>query len=160
MGSVQIRRSSFVVASLVAASLVSASGEAVSAGCTFWKLAMEGQTFYTVSSDHYNCAVGSYTHKISLRVERAQELEGTIGFMVENNYLAMEEVPGIPVLQDSPQAVAYGPADSVPFAADVVVVAKPAQAMFCPASASARSNRRACAHHRYSVQACRGLNKT
>jgi len=107
------------------------TGPAVPAGCSFWKLAMEGKTFYTVPSDHYNCAVGSYTHKISLPAERASELEGTIGFMVENNYLAMAEVPGIPVLQDSPQVVAYGPAGSVPFAADVVVVAaKPAQAMF------------------------------
>ena len=107
------------------------AGEAVPAGCTFWKLAMEGQTFYTVPADHYNCAVGSYTHNIPLPAERAPELEGTIGFMVENKYLAMAEVPGIPVLQDSPRVVAYGPADTVPFAADVVVVAaKPAQAMF------------------------------
>lgn len=36
---------------------------------------------------------GSYTHKIALPPERARELEGTIGFMVENNYLAMPEVP-------------------------------------------------------------------
>ena len=43
--------------------------------------------------------------------------------MVQNNYLAMAEVPGIPVLQDSPQVIAYGPADSAPFEADVVMVA-------------------------------------
>ena len=107
------------------------SGPPVPAGCSFWKLAMEGKTFYTVPSDHYNCAVGSYTHKITLPPERAQELEGTIGFMVQNNYLSMAEVPGIPVLQDSPRVVAYGPAGEVPFEADVVLVAaKPAQAMF------------------------------
>jgi uncharacterized protein (DUF169 family) len=107
------------------------SGQPVPAGCAFWRMAMDGKTFYTVPSDHYNCAVGSYTHSIPLPAERAGELEGTIGFMVENNYLAMAEVPGIPVLQDSPQVIAYGPADSVPFEADVVVVAaKPAQAMF------------------------------
>ena len=107
------------------------SGPPVAAGCVFWKLAMEGKTFYTVPSDHYNCAVGSYTHQIALPPERAQELAGTIGFMVESNYLAMPEVPGIPVLQDSPQFIAYGPADLVPFDADVVIVAaKPMQAMF------------------------------
>jgi len=106
------------------------SGQPVPAGCAFWKMAMGGKTFYTVPADHYNCAVGSYTHNIALPADRAQELEGTIGFMVQNNYLAMAEVPGIPVLQDSPQVVAYGPAGEVPFEADVVLVAaKPAQAM-------------------------------
>ena len=29
-------------------------------GCSFWKLASAGCTFYTVSADHYNCAIGSY----------------------------------------------------------------------------------------------------
>ena len=107
------------------------AGHPVPAGCAFWKLAMEGKTFYTIPSDHYSCAVGCHTHKISLPPERARELEETIGFMVQNNYLAMAEVPGIPVLQASPQVIAYGPADSAPFEADVVIVAaKPAQAMY------------------------------
>lgn len=106
------------------------SGQPVPAGCSFWKMAMRGKTFYTVPSDHYNCAVGSYTHNIALPAERAKELDGTIGFMVQNNYLAMAEVSGIPVLQDSPNVIAYGPAGAVPFDADVVLVAaKPAQAM-------------------------------
>jgi uncharacterized protein (DUF169 family) len=107
------------------------AGEAVPAGCTFWKLAMERKTFYTVPSDHYNCAVGSHTHNIALPAGRAAELEDTIGFMVQSNYLAMAEVPGIPVLASSPAVIAYGPADSVSFTPDVVIVAvKPAQAMF------------------------------
>ncbi len=106
-------------------------GAAVPAGCTFWKLAMEGKTFYTVPSDHYNCAVGSYTHNIALPAERAAELEQTIGLMVENKYLDMAEVPGIPVIPNSPAVVAYGPVDSAPFTPDAVLVAaKPAQAMF------------------------------
>src|SRR5687767_14004991 len=44
-------------------------GGAVAAGCMFWEKAMSGQTFYTVPSDHYNCAVGSYTHRIALPAE-------------------------------------------------------------------------------------------
>src|SRR5204863_5719607 len=34
----------------------------VPSGCSFWRIAAEGATFYTVPSDHYNCAVGSHTH--------------------------------------------------------------------------------------------------
>jgi uncharacterized protein (DUF169 family) len=103
---------------------------AVPAGCAFWKQAMSGKAFYTVAADHHNCAVGSHTHKIGLPADRAGELEGTIGFMVSNNYLRMEEVPGIPTLSRTPAVIAYGPAGSVPFAADVVVItANPAQAM-------------------------------
>ncbi len=91
---------------------------------------MNGQTFYTIPSDHYNCAVGSYTHKIALPAERAHELNDTIAFMAENNYVATSEVPGIPTLAKSPGAVAYGPVDRAGFKPDVVLIAaKPAQAM-------------------------------
>jgi uncharacterized protein (DUF169 family) len=33
-------------------------------GCSFWRLASGGDTFYTVPADHVNCPVGSYTHNI------------------------------------------------------------------------------------------------
>ena len=39
-------------------------------GCSFWRLAAEGKTFYTVPENHYNCAVGAYTHNIALSPER------------------------------------------------------------------------------------------
>lgn len=102
----------------------------MAAGCMFWEKAMSGQTFYTVASDHYNCAVGSYTHRIGLPAERAHELNDTIVFMAENNYVASADVPGIPTLARSPGAVAYGPMDGAGFKADIVLIAaKPAQAM-------------------------------
>jgi uncharacterized protein (DUF169 family) len=105
-------------------------GGEVPAGCAFWKAAQEGRAFYTVPADHYNCAVGAYTHKISLPEGRAGELEQTVGFMAQSGYLRMEEVPGIPTLAATPPVIAYGPVDSAPFAADVVIVrATPAQAM-------------------------------
>src|ERR1700704_1288195 len=75
-------------------------GGPVAAGCVFWEKAMSGQTFYTVPSDHHNCAVGSYTHKIGLPPERAHELNDTISFMAANNYVSMSEVPGIPTLAE------------------------------------------------------------
>lgn len=102
----------------------------VPSGCTFWLRAMEGETFYTVPADHYECAVGCHTHRIALPPERAKELEDTVRYMVQAGYVAMEEVPGIPVLDATPAVVAYGPVDDAPFAPHLVIVpARPAQAM-------------------------------
>lgn len=106
------------------------TGQAVAAGCVFWRKAMEGQTFYTVPADHYNCAVGCHSHHIPLPPARAEELDATIGYMVEHKYLTMADVLQIPTLSQAPGVIAYGPVDSVSFPADVVVIAvTPAQAM-------------------------------
>jgi uncharacterized protein (DUF169 family) len=99
-------------------------------GCSFWKLAAEGRTFYTVPSDHYNCAIGSYTHNITLPPERAQELEQTLGFMVNIGYVRMEEVPGIPRLPKTPAAIVYSPLGESPVEPDVVLfTGKPGRLM-------------------------------
>ncbi len=106
------------------------SGGAVPAGCTFWKKALDGQTFYTLPADHYNCAVGSHTHRIPLPAERAHELTDTLMFMARSRYVATEEVPGIPTLAESTGAVAYGPMEAAGVKPDLVLIAaKPAQAM-------------------------------
>ena len=105
------------------------AGGPVPAGCVFWAHAATGKSFYTVPSDHYNCAVGSHTHNISLPADRAGELQATIGFMVETRYLDMAEVPGIPTLKTPPAVVAYAPATNDSFEADVVLLSvSPAQA--------------------------------
>src|ERR1051325_6040629 len=105
-------------------------GGEVPAGCSFWQKAASGQASYTVPANHYNCAVGSYTHKIELPPERACELTQTLEFMAENRYVAMAEVPGIPTLDKTPNLIAYAPLDGANFKADVVLLAvKPAQAM-------------------------------
>jgi hypothetical protein len=67
-------------------------------GCSFWRLAAGGQTFYTVPGDHYNCPIGSYTHHIPLPPDRVQELDQTLSLMAGIGYVRMEEVPGIPRL--------------------------------------------------------------
>lgn len=104
------------------------SGGPVAAGCVFWDRAMEGKSFYTLPADHWNCAIGSHTHRIALPAERAGELGATIDFMVETRYLDPAEVPGIPTLDKEPGAVAYAPASSDAFVADVVLMAAtPAQ---------------------------------
>jgi uncharacterized protein (DUF169 family) len=92
-------------------------------GCSFWRIAGEGRTFYTVPSDHFNCAVGSHTHNIPLPPDRADELGQTLGFMQGLGYLRMEEVPGIPRLPATPRVVVYAPLGDTPVDPDVVLVA-------------------------------------
>ena len=92
-------------------------------GCSFWRIAAAGKIFYTVPSDHYNCAVGSHTHNIPLPPERAKELEQTLAFMTDIGYIKMEEVPGIPQLAKTPGAVVYSPLGETPVDPDVVIFA-------------------------------------
>jgi uncharacterized protein (DUF169 family) len=92
-------------------------------GCSFWRLAAQGRTFYTVPSDHYNCPIGSYTHNIPLPPERAKELDETLGLMVGIGYLKMDEVPGIPRLSSTPRAVVYSPLGETPIEPDVAIFA-------------------------------------
>ena len=98
----------------------------VPSGCSFWRLASEGRTFFTVPSDHYNCPIGAYTHNIPLPLARAKELEDTLGFMTGIGYVRMEEVPGIPVLPKTPGAVVYAPLGDTPVDPDVVLFWGPA----------------------------------
>ena len=95
-------------------------------GCSFWRIAAAGKTFYTVPADHYNCAIGSYTHNIPLPPERARELDQTISFMTDIGYIKMEEVPGIPQLARMPAAVVYSPLGEASVDPDVVIFAAPA----------------------------------
>jgi uncharacterized protein (DUF169 family) len=90
-------------------------------GCSFWRIAAQGRTFYTVPTDHYNCAIGSHTHNIPLAPERAQELEQTISFMTGIGYIRMEEVPGIPRLPQTPGVIIYAPLGDTPLDPDVVL---------------------------------------
>jgi uncharacterized protein (DUF169 family) len=93
------------------------------AGCSFWRLAAEGRTFYTTPSDHYNCPIGSYTHSLPLPQERAHELDQTLSFMIDLGYLKKEDVPGIPRLPQGPRTVIYAPLGETPVDPDVVLCA-------------------------------------
>jgi uncharacterized protein (DUF169 family) len=95
----------------------------VPSGCSFWRLAAGGKTFYTIPSDYYNCAIGSYTHNIPLPPERAQELDQTLTFMTGISYIRMEEIPAISRLPYTPQVVIYAPLGDTPLDPDVVLFA-------------------------------------
>ncbi|MDA1184555.1 MAG: DUF169 domain-containing protein [Acidobacteria bacterium] len=90
-------------------------------GCSYWAIASNGRTFYTVAADHYNCAIGSHTHNIPLPEARANELGDTLEFMTSIGYLRMEEVPGLPQLPETPGVVVYAPLGDTPVAPDVVL---------------------------------------
>jgi uncharacterized protein (DUF169 family) len=91
-------------------------------GCSFWSLAAQGRAFYTVASDHHNCAIGSYTHNIQLPTTREPELEQTLSFMNEIGYIRMEEVPAIPRLVKTPGAIVYAPLRDIPVKPDVIIL--------------------------------------
>jgi uncharacterized protein (DUF169 family) len=94
----------------------------VPSGCSFWRLAAQGQTFYTVPGDHYNCPIGSYTHHIDLPAERAQELTQVLGIMGSIGYIKMEEIPGIYRAPETPGVVVYAPLGETPVEPDAVLV--------------------------------------
>lgn len=112
-------------------------------GCSFWRLAAAGRTFYTVPRDHYNCPIGSHTHNIPLPSERAHELNQTLELMVEAGYIKMEEVPGIPQLSRTPEVIVFAPLGDTPVDPDVVLFAGPAQAIMLLQEAAVRAGRAA-----------------
>jgi uncharacterized protein (DUF169 family) len=105
-------------------------------GCTYWKYAAEGRTFYTEASDHYGCPVGSHTHGIDLPEKQAQELAGLVETMVGLQYLSGEEIPEIP-RREKPFGVAvYAPLAEASFEPDVVLVCGTARQMMLLAEAA------------------------
>ena len=88
---------------------VSRVEKAEASGCTYWKRASEGKTFYTEPSDHYNCPIGCWTHNVELPDAQMEELENTLGLMGELGYISMDEVPGIPRRENPFQNAVYAP---------------------------------------------------
>jgi uncharacterized protein (DUF169 family) len=98
--------------------------------CSFWRLAAAGRSFYTVAENHFNCAVGAYTHNIPISPAREKETEQTLRMMFDLSYVKPEEIPQSPHLLKTPAAIAYAPLADSSFTPDVVLFAcKPAGAM-------------------------------
>src|SRR5665213_616832 len=108
-------------------------------GCSFWRLAAEGRTLSTVPSDHYNCPIGSYTHNIPLPEARANELPAILGTMTSLGYLKMEEVPGIPVLPETPKNIVFAPLGDTPVDPDVVLFVAEARKLMLLEEAAIRA---------------------
>jgi uncharacterized protein (DUF169 family) len=95
---------------------------AAASGCSYWRLAAEGRTFYTEAADHHNCPIGSYTHGIDLPPERAHELTDVLGTMFDLGYLRPEEVAGVPRREQKFQVAVYAPLAEATFEPEVVLV--------------------------------------
>ena len=108
--------------------------------CSYWRLAAEGRTFYTVPSDHFNCPVGSYTHNIPLPADREGELSQLLAVMSDIGYIRLEEVPSLPRLPETPAVAIYSPLADAPVDPDVVIVAgKPGRLMLLQEAATRAS---------------------
>ena len=110
-------------------------------GCSFWRLAADGQVFFTEPADHYNCPIGSYTHNIPLPASREHELGDPLKLMGEIGYIRMDEVPGIPRLPAPPAATIYAPLSAAPVEPDVVVLCGKPGTLMLLHEAAARASR-------------------
>lgn len=110
--------------------------QAAVSGCTYWKLAAEGRSFYTEAADHYGCPIGAHTHGIDLPEETAEELQGLIGTMVDLEYISMDEVPGIPQLKGEFGVAVYAPLAEADFEPDAVLISGTARQMMLLAEAA------------------------
>lgn len=92
------------------------------AGCSYWRLAAEGQVFFTEPDDHKGCPVGAHTHNVPLSPAEQQTLMDLVQMMVGLKYLKLEELPAIPMRRDPLKVAVYGPLDAAQPAPDVVLV--------------------------------------
>src|SRR5690242_2902072 len=106
------------------------------AGCGYWRLATEGQVFYTEASDHYTCPVGAHTHGVELPANVATALNGLIQTMVQMQYISMDEIPAIPRRRDPFRVALYAPLSAATFEPDVVLVRGTAKQLMLMAEAA------------------------
>lgn len=92
------------------------------AGCGYWRLAAEGNLFYTEAPDHYSCPVGAHTHGVDLPPDTAKELHAIVQTMVGLQYIKLEEIATIPRRQGAFGLAVYAPLADAPFEPDVVLV--------------------------------------
>jgi uncharacterized protein (DUF169 family) len=89
----------------------------VAASCVFWMKGTE-RTFTTVPADHGNCSVGRVTHGFAKLDDVAGNSD--VATLLESGWVAMEQVPKIPVISQSYAHVTYGPLAETPVDPDIV----------------------------------------
>ena len=107
--------------------------------CSFWRLAAEGRTFYTVPADHYNCPIGSYTLNIALPEDRAREIDQTLQLMTGIGYIQMKDIPDVFRFPGSPVVIVYAPLADTPVDPDVVLFAGQPSSVMLLAEAAQRA---------------------
>jgi len=91
----------------------------VPAGCVFWIKAAD-RTFSTVAEDHGNCSVGSLTHGFIDLPTAATRPD--VAALVAAGWVTEDVFPSIPVVDETPGAVTYGPLAQTPIDPDVVLL--------------------------------------
>jgi uncharacterized protein (DUF169 family) len=91
-------------------------------GCSFWKLAAEGNAFYAEAPDHFGCVVGAHALGAELPLAQIEELMGLTSTMVALSYLKAEEVAQLPRRSDPLRFVTYAPLSLSPALPDLVLV--------------------------------------
>jgi uncharacterized protein (DUF169 family) len=104
--------------------------------CSYWKLAAQGRTFYTLAPDHYNCPIGAHVHGVDSPPEVHKELEGVVSTMLGLGYLRAEEVPAIPHREGPFGVAVYAPLEETDGEPDVVIVAGNARQVMLLAEAA------------------------
>jgi uncharacterized protein (DUF169 family) len=90
-------------------------------GCSFWRLASGGMTFYTIPSVQENCTLGGHVHNIPLSPERSGEYEKALSLMTSNGYFKMEDILSIPRMKKTPKIIVYSPLGDTLIKPDLVV---------------------------------------
>ncbi len=91
----------------------------VPAGCVFWMHAAD-RTFSTVAADHANCSVGSVTHGFLALGDVLEN--GDVSALLESGWVTPEAAMGIPVVEETPAQVVYGPLGDAAGDPDVVLL--------------------------------------
>jgi len=109
------------------------------AGCSYWKRAMDGESFYTTSEDHQDCPVGAYTHGVKLGPEKSSELQGMLSQMIGLNYLQESEIPQIPHRERAFAFAIYAPLNRTTFDPEIVLIRGNAKHLMLLAEATSRA---------------------
>lgn len=108
-------------------------------GCSFFSIAAGGMTFYTVPSDHHQCAIGTYSYDLPLPDDHAEALEKSFASFKSTYPIVMDDIRAVPRSTNNPSVVIYSPLGETPVEPDIVVlVVRPLQAMFLQEAAMRR----------------------
>ena len=91
-------------------------------GCAFWKVAAEGNVFYTEPSDHLGCPMGAFTLGTELPDEEKQGLHDQASAMMQLSYMDEQEIERLPRRQPPLRYVIYAPLGMTPVFPDVVLI--------------------------------------
>lgn len=93
----------------------------VPAGCRFWQDGASS-AFATQAADHDLCSIGVYTHHLQPSVATQTDLRDALRVFSDLGYVREEDLPLIPILEQRPEYVMYGPLAETSLPPDVVLL--------------------------------------